>query len=253
MQATGTYGRRGRLGQLETGIRLVSPTYGRSRIRTYSENCGEIIVDSQAERLVSQMLAIDPGVSSYRPQPFTIDLNAHRLLTTREQVKEVLDRYSQQLGPRLYTPDFCIHWHGARKTAIEVKTESYPGDTRDQKRWARAAAILAAYGYEFANVLVPDRMLGPLKQNVQLLQQAKRLQRSVLSPELAEQLSRLEGRALTLGKVCVHLALPLPLAPTLLLSGAVSLDLLHHPMHADTPVELAYGELEHLRLVERMW
>jgi len=163
VQATGTYGRRGRLGQLETGIRLVAPTYGRSRIRTYSASCGEIVVDSQAERLVSQMLAIDPSVNSYRPQPFTIDLNGQRLLTTREQVKEVLARYSQHLGPRLYTPDFCIHWQGVKKTAIEVKTESYPGDERYQKRLERAGAVLAAYGYEFATLVVSDRMQGPLE------------------------------------------------------------------------------------------
>lgn len=252
MLATGTYGRRGRLGHLETGIRLVSPTYGRSRIRTYSDGCGEIIVDSQAERLVAQMLAIDPGVSSYRPQPFTIDLNGQRLLTTREQVKEVLARYSKRLGPRLYTPDFCVQWQGARKTAIEVKTESYPGDERNQERLVRAGAVLAAYGYEFAHVVVPNRMSGPLKQNVQLLQQAKRLQRRLPGDGLADQLSLLEGRSLTLGEVCSHLAVCLSLAPALLLEGAVSLDLLRHALHANTPVELAYGELEHLRLVERM-
>lgn len=254
MPATGMYGKRGRLRTDNdiTGTRLVSPTYGLSRIRTYGGKSGDILVESQAERLVTHMLSIDPRVSRFRPQPFTVDLNGQRLLTTKEQVKAVLSRYSQETGPRIYTPDFGIDFTGAKQVALEVKTDAYPGDARYQERLTRAGDVLTAYGYELVKVVLPQAFNGPLKQNLQLLQQAKRVQGCTLSAAILEQLSQLEGRTLMLGDVCQHLCLPLNSGPTLVLTGAVSFDIRNHPFHATTPVELAYGELEHLQLIGRL-
>lgn len=252
--ATGTYGKRGRLRTANdtTGTRLVSPTYGRSRIRTYGGKSGDILVESQAERLVTHMLSIDPRVIRFRPQPFTVDLNGQRLLTTKEQVKAVLSRYSQETGPRIYTPDFGIDFTGARQAALEVKTDAFPGDERYQERLKRAGDVLANYGYELLKVVLPRNFDGPLKQNLQLLQQAKRAQCSLLSTETLKRLPELEGRELTLGKVCQHLGVPLNFAPALVLTGAISFDLNTYPLHAQTTVTLAYGELEHLQLIGRL-
>lgn len=251
MSATGTYGKRGRLrtDNDTAATRLVSPTYGRSRIRTYGGKSGDILIESQAERFIAHMLSIDPRVVRFRPQPFTIDLNGQRLLTSKEQVKAVLARYSQETGPRIYTPDFGIDFTGAKQAALEVKTDAYPGDAPYQERLTRAGAVLTAYGYELVKVVLPQAFNGPLKQNLQLLQQAKRIQGCTLSEEMLERLSQLEGHTLTLGDVCQHLCLPLNFAPTLILAGAVSFDLRSHPFHAQTPVVLAYGELGHLHLI----
>lgn len=252
MSASGTYGKRSRVAEHETGIRQIAPTYGRSRIRTYGGKSGDILIESQAERFVAHMLSIDPRVVRFRPQPFTIDLNGQRLLTSKEQVKSVIARYSQDTGPRIYTPDFGIDFTDAKQAALEVKTDAYPGDTRYQERLTRAGAVLTAYGYELVKVVLPQALNGPLKQNLQLLQQAKRIQSCTLTAEILEQLSQIEGRTLLLGDVCQHLCLPLNSAPTLVLTGAVSFDIRKHPFHAETPVELAYGELEHLQLIERL-
>lgn len=251
MPATGTYGKRGRLrtDNDTTGTRLLAPTYGRSRIRTYGGKSGDILIESQAERLVAHMLSIDSHVVRFRPQPFTVDLNGQRLLTTKEQVKEVLARYSYEKGPRIYTPDFCIDWVGSKQTALEVKTDAYPGDERYQERLKLAGSILRDYGYELGKVVLARSFSGPLKQNIQLLQQAKRVHYGLLSTETLERLHQLEGQELTLGNVCQHLSVPLNFAPILVLAGAIAFDLRSHPFHAQTPVVLAYGELEHLHLI----
>lgn len=251
MPATGMYGKRGRLrtDSDTTGTRLVSPTYGRSRIRSYGGKSGDILIESQAERLVAHMLSIDPRVVRFRPQPFTVDLNGQRLLTTKEQVKEVLARYSQQSGPRIYTPDFGIDFTGAQQAALEVKTDTFPGDERYQERLNRAGGILRDYGYELTKVVLPTNFSGPLKQNLQLLQQARRAQGCQISSAMLKRLDQLKATELTLENVCLHLRVPLNFAPILVLAGAISFDLRRHPFHAQTPVVLAYGELEHLHLI----
>lgn len=254
MPATGMYGKRGRLrtDNDTTGTRLVAPTYGRSRIRTYGGKSGDILIESQAERLVAHMLSIDPRVVRFRPQPFTIDLHGQHLLTSKEQVKAVLARYSQESGPRIYTPDFGIDFTGTKQVALEVKTDAYPGDARYQERLTRAGDVLANYGYGLLKVVLPRNFDGPLKQNLQLLQQAKRAQCSLLSTETLKRLPELEGQELTLGRVCQHLGVPLNVAPALVLTGAISLDLHTYLLHAQTPVTLAYGELKHLQLIGRL-
>ena len=252
MKATGTYGPRGRIHTIETGIRLVAPTTGRARIRTVSASGGEIVVESQAERLVSHMLAIDPSIASYQPQPFSVDLIGQQILTSKEQVKAVRARYGRHLGPRIYTPDFCVSWTGTKKTALEVKTQSYQGDEQFEERLWRAGEVFSAHGIEFAKVITPENTRSPIKQNLQLLQQAKRLQRLSFSAAMAKQLEALEGRELTVGAVCAHLNLPLAYCSALVLAGVVALDLLVYPLHADSPVSLAYGDLEHLRLLEKL-
>lgn len=255
MPATGTYGKRGRLRTENetTGTRLVSPTYGRPRIRTLGTKSGDILIESQTERLVAHMLSIDPRVVRFRPQPFTVDLNGQRLLTRPAQVKEVLAQYERTHGPRIYTPDFCVDLSDAKQVALEVKTDTFPGDERYAVRLARAGAVLSQYNYVLVKVVLRHSLSGPLKQNLQLLQQAKRLQGALPLPTATlELLHQLEGLDLTLGDVCRHLNLPLNFAPTLVLAGAMSFDLSTCPFHALTPVKLAYGELEHLQLVGRL-
>ncbi len=84
------------------------------------------------------------AVASYRPQPFSVDLIDRQILSSKEQVKAVRARYGRHLGPRIYTPDFCISWSGARKTALEVKTAGYQGEEQYEERLRRAGEVLSA-------------------------------------------------------------------------------------------------------------
>lgn len=249
MLATATYGQRGRLRTIETGVRLVAPTYGRARIRITSAKTGDIVVDSQAERFIAHLVAIDPSVKSCSPQPFTVDLVAGRLLTDPAQRLAAKRQYSKRQGPSLYTPDFCIHWSGAKKTAIEVKTAAFPGDDNYQQKLALAGEVLSTYGYELASVTLSTH-LQPLKTNVQLLQQAQRTTAISLNAAQQATLSQLEHDALTLGGICSRLSVPLHDVPRLLLCGAIGMDLYAHHMCADTPTYLAYGDIEHLCLMK---
>lgn len=250
MQATGTYGKRGRLRTIETGVRPVAPTYGRARIRTSSAKAGDTVVDSQTERMVSHMLAVDPSVKSYAPQPFTVDLVARRLLTDPAQRLAAKREYSQRTGPCLYTPDFLIAWSGHKRTALEVKTEAFTGDSSYRRKLTMAGDVLSRYGYELATFTLPASRFGLLKTNLQLLQQAQRATAFSLSSEQLALLHQLDKDNLTLGDICAHLSLPLCEAPRLLLCGAIGMDVIAHPMRADTPVHLAYGDIEHLCIMQ---
>lgn len=251
MQATGTYGHRGRLRTIETGIRLVAPTYGRARIRTSSAKTGDILVDSQAERFITHLVAIDPCVNSCKPQPFTVDLVTRQLLTDPMQRLAAKSKYSKRKGSSLYTPDFCIHWSGARRTALEIKTSAFPGDAEYQKKLALAAEVLSAYGYELATVTLSEHMY-PLKANLQLLQQAQRTPAISLSTEQHDALSQLKNENLTLGDFCTHLGCPLHDAPRLLLQAVIGMNLFAYPMRADTPTYLTHGDMTHLCLMQEV-
>lgn len=251
MQATATYGQRGRLRKIETGIRLVAPTYGRARIRTTSAKTGDIVVESQAERFVTHLVAVDPSVTSCAPQPFTVDLVAGRLLTDPSQYRAAKNRYSQRKGPSLYTPDFCLQWSGARKTALEVKTEAFPGDADYQHKLSLAGEVLSMHGYELATVTLASHM-SPLRMNLQLLQQAQRFLAICLSDEQLADLHQLKEEELTLANICASLSCPLHDVPRLLLRGVIGMDLFAYPMRADTPVYLASGDIEHLCVMKEL-
>lgn len=82
-----SYGRRDRLNAANTGIRHTASTYGKAKFGTYSEKAnGHLNVESDAERFVAHLLAIDPRVRAFQPQPFCVDLLDRRLLFTREAV-----------------------------------------------------------------------------------------------------------------------------------------------------------------------
>ena len=80
-----SYGRRGRLDAANTGIRRTASTYGKAKFGTYSEKAsGHLNVESDAERFVAHLLAIDPRVRAFQPQPFCVDLIDQRMLFTKE-------------------------------------------------------------------------------------------------------------------------------------------------------------------------
>jgi hypothetical protein len=69
MRAAPSYGARSRLTAANAGIRLTARTYGKARIGTYAAKAdGHITVDCDAERLVANILSIDPRVRSFRQQ-----------------------------------------------------------------------------------------------------------------------------------------------------------------------------------------
>jgi len=253
-RGSGTYGRRGRLGDAHSGIRQTAPTYGKARRGTYAEKAqGHINVESDAERFIAHLLEIDPRVTAFQPQPFTVDLIDASLLTTPKEVWAARRAYHDMPGPRLYTPDFSFAWEDGFTHVCEVKTEGYLGDSEYQQKLERAGVILGAHNHGFYTLVMPANTAHPLRRNVPLLKQAQRQCSTYLTKELAERVEAFcERGPVTAQVLCSALELPTGLIPIFLVSGLLSADLAHQPICGALEVSLAYGVLDHLCLLHEV-
>lgn len=238
---------------LDRGIRKVATTYGRAAFHTFAPKAhGPMVVESASERLVSQILGLDPGVRSFEPQPFTVDLVQGEVLYTLEQKARARKR-AKVCGEHssFYTPDFLVRWSLGARTALEVKVQGWEGDDASGQKLDLARAALSGHGIDFARLVVPSSWRHPLLTSIPLLHQAAR--RSDLRPDfrVMDQTERLAAHgARTLGDFCTGLGMDTRMAPVLIVFGALEVDLLAHELKGDTPAASACGDLDHLRLVE---
>lgn len=241
--------------RLDRGIRKVAPTYGRAAFHTFAPKAhGPMVVESVSERLVSQMLGLDPSVRSFEPQPFTVDLVQGDVLHTPEQKARARKR-DKVRGERsnFYTPDFLVRWSLGATTALEVKTRGWEGDDASEHKLNLARVVLGKHHIDFARLVVPSLWRHPLLTNVPLLHQAAR--RADLRPDLhvMDQTERLaDDGACTLGDFCAGLGTDTRMAPVLIVFGALKVDVLAHELRNDTPATSACGDLDHLSLVEAL-
>ncbi|NPT39632.1 hypothetical protein [Paraburkholderia xenovorans] len=247
-----SYGRRGRLNSANTGIRHTASTYGKAKLGTYSTKAdGHLIVDSDAERFVAHLLAIDPRVKAFRPQPFRVDLIDQRLLFTQQAVREAWHKHRDVPGPKFYTVDFSVDWQDGLRHAIEVKAEGYEGDDVYWEKVARARPILTANGYPLRTVVMPANTAHPARMNSRVLKQAVHQAHSRLTDELIERVTRrCEEGPLLLRTLCADLDVSPNLIPVLLVSGVLAGELAHHTICGTLELSLAYGDLDHLCLLE---
>lgn len=247
-----SYGRRGRLDSANTGIRHNSSTYGKAKLGTYCEKGdGHLIVESEAERFVAHLLAIDPRVRAFQPQPFCVDLIDQRLLLTRQAMREAWHRHRDVPGPKFYTTDFSIDWQDGLHDAVEVKVEGFEGDDVYWAKVARARSILAANGYPLRTVVLPASEAHPVRMNSRMLKQATHQTRAYLTDELVERVTRrCEPGPVLLHVLCSDLALLPGLIPVLLVAGVLSADLARNRICGTLELSLAYGDLDHLCLLE---
>jgi len=146
MRAAPSYGVRSRRTVTNSGIRPTARTYGKARIGTYATKAdGHITVDSDAERLVANILSIDPRVRSFKQQPFTVDLVGERLLFTREELSEARSLRGGRNGAVEYTPDFATVQGDGLQRAYEVKLQGYEGDDAYWSKVDHARVIMEAY------------------------------------------------------------------------------------------------------------
>ena len=124
---------------LDSGVRRLHRPLGKPFFLTYSpKSGGQLVVESDVERLVAHMLTLDPRVQSFKAQPFTVDLIDRRIHKSAQALTEAKARHRGRRGQKFYTPDFWVKWHAGGGTAIEVKVEGYEGDARDAQRSAGA-------------------------------------------------------------------------------------------------------------------
>lgn len=247
-----SYGRRGRPSAANTGIRHTASTYGKAKFGTYSEKAdGHLIVESDAERFVTHLLAIDPRVKAFQPQPFCVDLIDQRLLFTRDAVRAAWHKHRDIPGPKFYTVDFSIDWQDGLHHSVEVKAERFEGDDVYWDKVARARPVLAANSYPLRTLVLPANSIHPMRMNSRVLKQALHRVGTYLTDELVERVTRrCENGPVSLRVLCSDLALLPGLIPVLLVSGVLAADLACQPISGTLELSLAYGDLTHLCLLE---
>ncbi|WCM19931.1 hypothetical protein NDK50_00130 [Paraburkholderia bryophila] len=254
MRSAPSYGVRSRRSAGTTGVRPTARTYGKARIGIYAEKAaGHITVESEAERLVAHMLCIDPRVSSFRQQPFTVDLVGERLLFSREELSEARRMRGGRAGEAEYTPDFATVQTDGLQRAYEVKLEGFEGDGRYWAKVERAREIMEAYCYPLSTLIVPADERHPVVVNVQLLKPALARVREYLTPDIIDRVKRYcESGPVLQRALCADLQIPTGLIPPLLASGVLQADLAHQLICATLKLSAAYGDLGHLCLIEEL-
>jgi hypothetical protein len=250
----GMYGRRGCHGAADAGIRRVAPTFGKELHLTSSSKSAErFAVDSDAERLVSHLLTIDPRVQRFYPQPFTVDLIDGRVLRTSEEVSDARRRHRHRVGRMFYTPDFGIHRVDWPRGAAEVKLEGFEGDSEYENTLARAEDVLDACGWQFRRLVVPADSKHPMRSNLPLLKKAAG--RHDLWPDNDEG-DRIEAAfgdgPMTLSDACGKLGVVPSMVPIFLVSGILRADVFRHYINGSLLLEAAFGDLSHLQLAEEL-
>lgn len=236
----------------DIGVRRVASTFGKAQFLTYSsKSIGSLTVESDTERLVAHMLTLDPGVSRFQTQPFTVDLIDGRLLKTPEALSEARAKHKFRLGPKFYTPDFAVDWLAYPRSALEVKLEGYVGDDDYASVLRLATAILESNGYRFVKVVMPVNAKHPLRSNLPLLRKAASRRDLWPDSDLVQKIgTTCQTESITLGALCVALDLSPSLVPALLVSGAVSGDVAGQALNGAMVLAPAYGDLGHLALLD---
>ena len=248
------YGSRGRRhAHADSGVRPVAGTFGRPQFHTFSEkSSGQIAVESDAERLVAQMLGLDPNVKHFLPQPFTVDLIEGLVHKTKDAVQHARARYKDFGGHKFYTPDFFVSRFNSADQVLEVKLESFLGDDGYLEKIDKAQGILRAYGYTFNRVVIPADPTLPWRNNVPLLRQAlPRLDMRSTEHQIAA-IEKLCDSGASVHTVCNSLNLSPHLVPVWLTAGVVAADLMQ-PIRGDLLLTSAYGDLSHLALLQEFY
>lgn len=249
-----SYGIRSHRTVANAGVRLTARTYGKARIGTYAEKAdGHITVDCDAERLVAHILSVDPRVRSFKPQPFTVDLVAERLLFTRDEVSEARRMRGGRRGDVEYTPDFATVQTDGLQRAYEVKLQGYEGDERYWAKIDRAREIMEAYCYPLTTIVVPSDERHPVIVNAQLLKPAMARVHDYLTLDIIDRVERYcESGPMLQRELCADLQIPSGLIPLLLATGVLQADIAHQPICATLELSAAYGDLGHLCMLEEL-
>ena len=253
-KSNGAYGRRGKLKDVDKGVRDPASTFGKVRNLTYSiKGCGDLSVDRDAERLTSLMLTFDPRVREFRTQPFMVDLIDQRILRTADEVAEARKKHSRRASPRFYTPDFSIEWKHTTRSALEVKLEGWEGNDTYQDRLRLGSSILQAHGYSFAIAVLPENDEHPLWSTVPLMKKAASRRDLRPNDALVQRITELCAQQPVLMKdLCSVLAISPNLVPTLLFYGCVAANLKEQCINGAMLLSAAYGDLSHLELLEKV-
>ena len=161
-------------------------------------------------------------------------------------------RHKDLPGPKSYTPDFLVARSNSKRLVIEVKHQDFQGDAEYDVKLSDAAEILYSNGYEFARVVIPSNSHHPIHSNAPLIRQAFLRKDLWPTPDVVERINQLAAQgASTVRDYLLPLQISANLIPIFLACGALSMDLVQHHINGDSPVQAAFGSLDHLQLLDR--
>ena len=250
---TPTYGTRGLVQESSPGIRRVAPTFGKELYLTHSAKAsGPLVVESNSERLAAHVLSIDPRVTSFKQQPFTIDLIDRRICYTPEALSKARVRHKGRTGIKFYTPDFSSLWTRELSVIFEVKLEGFEGDLEYQTKLEIAKEVIEASGREFRTLVIPSSQRHPLRGNLPLLSQAM-LASNELSDSLCSAIEEVcNEQSVTTAFLCSTLEISPGLIPCLLARGVISGNLAQQHINGAMNIAYAGGDLTHLQLISEV-
>lgn len=252
----GQFGKRPKAKEVMKGVRELSSTYGKTKNISFDAKVDEnapFLVESEAERLVSQAIGIDPEFTASVPQGVAVDLVTGTLLHTRDERDKAKKRHADVSGDAIYTADFSVNLASRACAAIEVKLDRFPGSEAYLQKLANAKEIFIQHGYELWLVVIPTNQTRPVWSNIPLLAQAKL--RTDLKPSAAV-IQKAEAFLANGSHRAKDLLLALGMGPNILpiliAFGLITADLLEGHLKGDTQVKAAFGDLTHLNLIRRL-
>jgi hypothetical protein len=251
-----TYGRRHGLTDLRLGTRQLSPTFGTPLHLIQSDQIsqgGAALVDGSAEQLVGQIFKIDPEILESVPQGVTVDLVDKTLLYTENERKAAKLKHRGHPGQSTWTADFLNRRRTNARDAVEVKLDLYPGAPEFLETLQQASHILKRFDCALLKLILPADQRKPIWANVPLVYQvAKRKDLYLTADELTAIEQAGTRGAETAAEFLSAIGRDINHLPVLIASGVLKVDLLAGHLKADTPAQLAYGDLRHLRLIDRL-
>ena len=255
MSVFATYGKRGHVRGVDAGVRRVASTFGKKLLQTYSVKAGgTFAVESDAEMSIAHVLDIDPSVVSFKPQPFTVDLDKNRIVTDRAERNQLICR-SRSLGFGLiYTPDFQAETRSANcYIALEVKHCDYPPDAAQLFKLEQARAVMESHGIAFQLITVGHANTTPFIENTGLLRRCRDYKHLIPSADVLDEIQAFCQRSgTTVRDVVKQFDLSLHQMLCLIFFGVLGFDLIAAPLRMESEIFPAYGDLSHLEILGRL-
>lgn len=252
----GQFGKRPKAKEMTLGVREVSSTYGTTKNISFNAKVNEsapFLVESEAERLVAQVISIDPAFTTCLPQGIAVDLVAGTLLHTLAEREKAKKQNAEVSGDAIYTADFLAGLVSGARIAIEVKLDRFPGSVAYQQKLMAAKEILLRHGYDLWLVVIPANQRHPAWSNIALLAQAHLRKDLMPSAAVFQKVEAFLRHGSYMAKdLLLELNMGPNMLPSLIVFGLVTTDLLAGHLKGDTRVEASFGDLAHLNLIERL-
>lgn len=183
--------------------------------------------------------AIDPRITSMRPQPMTLDVLSGRQYASK---KALMDQFSGcSYSPKPYTPDLLVCHHGDLETYIEIKHSRLIEENPDI---LEMPGVFVDLGMRL--LIVTEQILSDaLAHNARMLRPY--LRHTFLDADRDKILQTMQGgmtfRELTQNDV------PQASIFKAILDGTVSVDLQHKRLSPKSALKPAHGRTAHLEIL----